>query len=405
MEVRFCQYCGSRLNEEGVCEHCAAELAAEEAADGEVIAQSVSEGTENIAKVEKNQIESPRAQIASEKPEGQEVAPVLAIPDPIMAVTAPVAASAEQPQSQSKGPKKRRRVGLILGIIGGVLVIAAAVVFFVWFNPRDSAHFDAAKQAREAGDWTTAKQHYEAISPQYYYSDWVAQWLVFVDEKIEEERILREENPNDIALFNKADAAWNDGRLYDAQTEYSQISKTFYNYGVVEDRLRILSENRALVELTRGTWSTMSDNKNCAVIYTSKKCRSYGHFSSYDIGWNYGFSGGKTETGDKWNPYLSATVRVILTTTGSSTIKVTFDWPVFSPNGSSATSNLDNYSRTSEKQTLIISASRFGSEATVNGVNNIPFQVTVTDSYIDITVDYGFTGTSVNGHSRVCFYK
>ena len=310
-----------------------------------------------------------------------------------------------EPTSQaSPKPKRKSKVPIIIGSIAGVLAIAAVVVFLVFFNPKDSAHFDAAQQAREAGDWASAKEHYEAISSNYYYHDWVEKWLIYVNDEMEKERVLREENPKDIALFKQAETAWSEGRLADAQTAYSSIQKTFYDYAVVEERLKLLSDNKALVDLTRKTWFTLTDHKNCAVVYTSKGCYSRGHFRASDIGWS-GFRSGGTETGDNWDPNLSATVRVFLTTTGSSTIKVQFKWPAYTYKGSSPSSKIDDYYYTSESQTLTVSTSQFGSKATVSGVNNIPFEITVTDSYIDISVDYGFTGTNVSGHSRVCFYK
>ena len=255
MEVRFCQYCGSKLDENGVCPHCppaqvpAPRVEYEEAAERPVETPGASPeppGAEAPAPAAGAPAPVAITPAAVAPPQAAMMQPAFAIPQNIVAYEAAMSAPAQ--------PQKKHTTRTVLLILGGIFVAAAVAALFIFFNPADRVHFVAAGNAWDARDWDTAQAEYEQISPTYYMH-------IYVEEAL---RILREENPNDIALYEKGEKAWIEGRLYDAQAAYGKISTTYIDYDVVKDRLKLLSDNQVLVDLTRKTWRTQQDKRNCA---------------------------------------------------------------------------------------------------------------------------------------------
>ena len=136
MEARFCQYCGSKLEDNGRCPQCPPP---EEPAV---------------------QVEVLEGQTAQQSP------PTYDVPQAIVTYEAVMSAPAQPAK------KKHTARNVILTLLC-ILAAAAIAVYFLCFNPNDREHFEAAEAAWDAGQWSKAQKEYEQISSTCYLRSYV----------------------------------------------------------------------------------------------------------------------------------------------------------------------------------------------------------------------------------------
>lgn len=287
MEIRFCQYCGSRLDENGKCPRCAPQEVVIEmqdqpaeqpeqvpapAPEPEAEAIDTGEGAETQGQPAEEPAAEPSAAsdvpvaiplpyaipVAGAAPQQTAMQPAYAVPQNIVAYEAAMSAPAQQ-------PKKKPTLRTVLLILGGIFAAAAIAAFFIFFNPSDIRHFKAGDAAWNAKDWGTAQSEFEQVSDTYYMHAYVEEAL----------RILREENPNDKEAFQKAGDAWSAGQYTKAQSYYKQISSTFYRYDEVEKRLKLIEDNSVYIQMANSTWGRSSTGNWMATWYIGTRGHSW----------------------------------------------------------------------------------------------------------------------------------
>ena len=144
MEILFCQYSGSKLDEHGNCPSCQTVEAPEE---------RDSDSAEDI----KDKGGTKTSVAESEIPAG---------------MSAETAAKSSEPPVSSGSharPAKKKHTGLVVLLILCCICIAAAATAFMTFsNPRDIAHYQAGNAAWKAKDWEAAQSEFSQVSERFY---------------------------------------------------------------------------------------------------------------------------------------------------------------------------------------------------------------------------------------------
>lgn len=289
MEIRYCQYCGSKLDEDGNCPTC--------------------------RKLEELRVQNPDPDVAEAAVEGIEAEAFASAPE--KPETAPVDASAESSESHPR-PVKRNHTALVVFLVLCGICIAAAVAGFMTFsNPNDIAHYQAGNAAWKAKDWEAAQSEFSQVSEKFYKYGSVQEAL----------RILRIEHPDDKQAFRRATNAWAAGKYEQALTYYSQISETFYRYDEVKERLRIIEGNLMYLKMAEGSWERSSTGNWMATWWDgtgSGKIWYHGIPPAETIGTRYG-----TINSEEWAGKGTCAVTCSISDDGDAVLKVSVAVPVF----------------------------------------------------------------------------